>query len=550
MEKNITNNNYKVPSFWQTFFITMAVFMLLNLFFGNKKTDLKSVRPKFSVKKDLPPRDVKFIKNENILAMINTNGVRLDDLVFLKYKESVDKNSKAISHFKHNLKDENKSSYVEMGFIAGDDNFEMPNYKTRWQVVKNDGTILKLLWKSKQNLEFIREITLDDKYMFTIKDSVKNNSNKQVELYPYFRVINVADLVKKNKPMIHNGFVGFLNDRLYEYDFNKIKNSKIDDINSKSGWFGFVDDYFMTIFIPQNKDANFTTRVFELASGGENEKTISQFQSDYISDMVALGKGQSFSNTSLLYSGVKDQKIIDFYQKKYDISKFELTIDYGFFYLFTKPFTKILEILFSLTGNFGVAIILFTILIRLLLFPIAQKSFRNLKKMRDLQPELKRIQAMYSHNRQQMNIEMAMLYRKKQINPLSGCLPLVLQIPIFFALYKSILISVDIRHAPFVWWIKDLSAPDTTSIFNLFGLLPFTPYSWLPTISVMAIILGFTMHLQQKMQPTPGMDRAQQKIMKLLPLIMILVFSGFPSGLLLYWSVNNILSVIQQKFVK
>ncbi len=545
MEKNVTNN-YKAPSFLQTFFITMAVFMLLNLFFGNKKTELKTVKPTIVTKKDLPPRNVKQLKTENIFASINVNGVRIDDIKLLKYKESLDKNSDFISTLKYNDKDTIKSSYVEMGFIAGNENFEMPTYKTKWQLVENKDTSLKLSFKSKQNLQFIREISIDDKYMFTIKDTVKNNSGNRVELYPYSRIINTFDFIKNNKPMIHNGFVGFLNNKLYEYDYSKIKKSKIDDMNSKNGWFGFVDDYFMTVFIPQNKDANFTTRVFELA----NYKNISQYQADYISDSMTLDKGQSFSTSSLLYSGVKDQKIIDFYEKKYDISKFELAIDYGFFYFLTKPFTSILEILFSVTGNFGVAIILFTILIRLLLFPIAQKSYRNLKKMRDLQPEFKRIQAMYSHNKSQMNIEMAMLYKKKQINPLSGCLPLLLQIPIFFALYKSILISVDIRHSPFIWWIKDLSSADPTSIFNLFGLLPFTPYSWLPNISVLAIVLGITMHLQQKMQPTPAMDDTQQKVMKLLPIIMVLMFARFPSGLLLYWSVNNILSIIQQKLVR
>ena len=242
--------------------------------------------------------------------------------------------------------------------------------------------------------------------------------------------------------------------------------------------------------------------------------------------------------------------IISKYETEYSIPKFDLVIDYGYFYILSKPFTIILKWFYELTGNFGFAIILFTLLIRLLLFPIAQKSFKSMKKMKEMQPEMKRIQTMYANNKPMMNMQLAMLYKKSGINPLSGCLPLLIQIPVFFALYKSLIISIEMRQAPFILWIHDLSAPDPTSIFNLFGLLPFTQYSWLPSIGVLPLLMGISMYIQQKMQPVSGMDPTQMKMMHLLPWIFVIVFAGFPSGLLLYWIVNNILSILQQKFIK
>ena len=227
-----------------------------------------------------------------------------------------------------------------------------------------------------------------------------------------------------------------------------------------------------------------------------------------------------------------------------------MVIDYGYFYILSKPFTLILKWFYDITGNFGFSIILFTVLIRALLFPIAQKSFKSMKKMKAMQPEMKRIQTMYANNKQMMNMQLAMLYKKSGVNPLSGCLPLLIQIPVFFALYKSLVISIEMRQAPFILWINDLSAPDPTSIFNLFGLLPFTPYAWLPNIGVLPILMGVTMYIQQQMQPMAGMDETQAKVMEFLPFIFVIMFGGFPSGLLLYWIVNNILSILQQKFIK
>ncbi|MDE6224057.1 MAG: membrane protein insertase YidC, partial [Alphaproteobacteria bacterium] len=340
---------------------------------------------------------------------------------------------------------------------------------------------------------------------------------------------------------------------LEEHTYNKISKEKTAEFSSKNGWLGFGSDYFMTILIP-NQNNSFTARVLELQESEiptpQSKTNYKQFQADYVRDIITIEHDKSEEITSQIYIGAKVSSIISKYEEKFSIPKFDLVIDYGYFYILSKPFTIILKWLDKLTGNFGLAIILFTIMIRAILFPIAQKSFKSMEKMKKMQPEMKRIQTLYANNKQQMNIELAMLYKKSGVNPLSGCLPLLLQIPVFLALYKSLVISIEMRQAPFFGWIQDLSAPDPTTIFNLFGLLPFEPWVWLPHIGILPAIMGITMYFQQALQPAMSADPTQAKIMKFLPLIFTVMFAGLPSGLILYWTVYNILSIIQQKYIR
>jgi YidC/Oxa1 family membrane protein insertase len=346
----------------------------------------------------------------------------------------------------------------------------------------------------------------------------------------------------------HTGFIGYLGHSLEEHTYRDLMKKGV-ELASEDGWLGFGSDYFMTVMIPAPDGRAFTARALDLPRR-DTSSPAHQFQADYVGDGVFVPAGGEAEITSRIYIGAKESDAIAKYERELGIPKFDLVIDYGSFYVLAKPFTQMLKFLHRFTGNFGWAIVIFTILIRLLLFPIAQKSFKSMEKMKKLQPEMKRIQAMYANDKGRMNMEMAMLYKSRGVNPLSGCLPILLQLPVFIALYKALVISIEMRHAPFALWVRDLSAPDPTSVFNLFGALPYTPWSWLPALGLLPIIMGITMYAQQAMQPATGMDPAQAKVMKFLPLIFTLLLAGFPSGLVLYWTVSNVFSIIQQRYVR
>ena len=550
MEKNITPNNVKKPDFLRTFLLTLSVFLLLNLIFGKKPEPIKPVTFNKEANNSNIKRVLHKFKTDTVSGNFNSNGIRIDDFILNKYKQNKSNTSPNIEmlNYSKNSKD---NKYIEVGFLSSDDKNIFPDRLTNWKVINKTNNSIKLSWINKNNIKFLRTILLDDKYMLRVNDEVINNSNNKIEFYPYIRMVNNFDILKQVFAS-HHGFVGFLGNNLYEYAY-KSMDTRINEINAKTGWFGFTTDYFMNIFIPQNNEKPFTVRTFALDNDktAKDGKLIKQFQSDYISEAVTIDKEKRFVNSSLFYIGPKQQEIIKEYENKYKIEKFDLSIDYGYFYILTKPFTKILKYLYEFTGNFGLAIIIFTILVRLLFFPIVQKSFKNMAIMKKLQPEVTRIQQLYSGNKQMASIEIMMLYRKNKVNPLSGCLPILLQIPVFFSLYKALIISIEMRHAPFILWINDLSSADTTNIFNLFGLLPFTPYKWLPVIGILPIIMGITIYLQQKIQPiVANMDNVQLRILKFFPLFLVFIFAKFPAGLLIYWIVNNILSILQQRLIK
>ncbi len=553
MEKNVTPNMQR-PSFFKTFIYVFFVFMLLNILFGKKKEELPTINPITLTKKVEVKRNLIPFETESLRGNFNSVGLRVDDIILKKYKVSLDKDSpnvELLKYVKDDDKNEEKSSYVEFGLLqAGDNENFFPTNMTEWNVVSKASNKIVLGWQNSRKVRFIRELSFDENYMLTVRDRIENNSNMDVEFFPYARVVKSQNAYAPISSS-HTGFVGYLNNTLEEYRYQKI--TKPYEFNSKDGWLGFGSDYFMSVLIPDENNQNFTARVLELGDvsmPSVSKSRYKQYQADYVRDVVRVAPGKNSEVVTRAYLGAKVAEIISNYETKFSIPKFDLVIDYGYFYILSKPFTKILKWFYDFTGNFGVAIILFTILIRALLFPIAQKSFKSMEKMKKIQPEMKRIQTMYANNKPMMNMQLAMLYKKYGINPLSGCLPMLIQIPVFFALYKSLVISIEMRQAPFIWWIKDLSAPDPTSIFNLFGILPFTPYAWLPHIGVLPVLMGVTMYIQQKMQPMVSADASQMKMMKYLPFIFVVMFGGLPSGLVLYWTVNNILSIIQQKYIK
>ncbi len=559
MEKNITPNKTqaKKPSFFKTFLYVLSVVLVWEMVFGEKKEELSTINPlsmnkKVEIKRNLVPFETTSLKGN-----FNTVGLRLDDIILKDYKKSLEENSSNIEllkYIKDETKENEKSSYVEIGLLtSGESNISFPTNLTNWQVLGKDDKSITLSWNNNKGVVFLRKLSFDDKYMLTVQDSVKNNSSEIVEFFPYARVVKAHD-VSTPPTSSHTGFVAYLNNDLEEYGYSEITSAKEEKFNSKDGWLGFGSDYFMTMLVPDQNSKPLTARVLEISENSiptpENKSTYKQFQADYVRDVVSLKSGEDIKITSRVYIGAKEPETIAKYETEFSIPKFDLVIDYGFFYILSKPFTQILKWFYDFTGNFGIAIILFTLLIRIILFPVAQKSFKSMEKMKKMQPEIKRIKTQYANNKQMMNLELAMLYKKSGVNPLSGCLPLLVQIPVFFALYKALVISIEMRQAPFMLWINDLSIPDPTSLFNLFGILPYTPYSWLPHIGILPIIMGVTMYIQQKMQPQMSTDETQNKIMKFLPILFTFMFAGLPSGLVLYWTVNNILSILQQKFMK
>ena len=548
MEKNVTPNKQK-PSFFKTFLYVFSVFLILHMLFGPKPTPTEGVNIPQTKRKEIERNLIPF-KTQSLTGNFNTNGIRLDNVILTKYKQTLDKDSPNVELLKYRSEDntDEKSSYIELSFLSNSsDSSLLPSYETRWEIISKTNNSITLSWTNKNKVEFIRTLSFDENYMLTVKDTINNKSKETVELYPYARVVYAHNTLSAPSSS-HTGFVGFLDGNLEELTYSDISKNKNQEFNSKNGWLGFGSDYFMTILIPNQNNENFTSRILELEN--QQNSTIKQFQADYVRDIVKIEKNQSKDITSHIYIGAKVQSIIEKYETEFSIPNFDLVIDYGSFYILSKPFTQILKWFYDLSGNFGVAIILFTILIRALLFPIAQKSFKSMEKMKKMQPEMKRIQTLYANDKQRMNLELAMLYKKSGVNPLSGCLPLLLQIPVFFALYKSLVISIEMRQAPFFGWIKDLSVADPTSIFNLFGLLPYQPWNWLPQIGILPILMGITMYIQQIMQPAMSTDETQAKIMKFLPLLFTIMFAGLPSGLVLYWTVNNILSIVQQKYIK
>ena len=319
----------------------------------------------------------------------------------------------------------------------------------------------------------------------------------------------------------------------------------VKETTTQAGWFGFTSQYWLTalIFGDQKEQEEATIRFSHVE---KNETDF--FQADYLLAEKEIAPYQQVMVSNRIFVGAKENYLLDYYGKEYSIPEFDLAIDFGWFYFLTKPFERILVWLYHGVGNFGIAIIIFTIVLRLFLYPLANKSFKSMSQMKKLQPEIKKLQERYGSDRMRLQQEMAGLYQKHKINPLAGCLPVLIQIPIFFSLYKVLLISIEMRQAPFFGWLKDLSAPDPTSIFNLFGLLPYEVWDWLPHLGLLPILMGVSMWIQQKLNPAPT-EAIQAKVMMLLPFIFTFLLGSFPAGLVLYWTVNNMLSMIQQRII-
>ena len=475
------------------------------------------------------------IENNNVVGSISLKGALIDDISFKNHKQNLKDNNNV--EFLHPKQTEN-GYYVETGWASIGNKIKVPSADSTWSVEGNNflgvNKPVVMYWKNKEGILFKKKFEIDEKYLFKITQEVSNNSSNQIDLYPYAQITRnkIPDDIQ-NFYISHEGFIGVFDDELKEDDYDDVEEKKIVRESNK-GWFGITDKYWMTALVP-NKGENFkTTFIYKDA-----------YKANYILNNPTTIKPSSTNfNEVRLFIAAKEVETIDSYAANQKIDKLDLVIDWGWFYFFTKPLFFIIDYLFKLSGNFGIAIILITLGIRLLFFPLANYSFRSMAKMKALQPEMVRLKEIHKEDKVKLQQEMMALYKKEKINPASGCLPVLIQIPFFFAIYKMLFISLEMRHQPFFGWIKDLSAQDPTSLFNIFGLIPWDPPSFL-IIGIWPILMGLSMWVQQKLNPTPA-DPIQAKIFAFFPVFLTVILASFPSGLVVYWTVNNILTIAQQ----
>ncbi len=535
--------------------LSAAVIILYSLFFAPSPQDLKQVQeeknqvletteaPSLEVEEKVLEISRSEAKSKNqrvefenisMKGSISLTGSTIDDLTFKKYTETLDGNDQIILLNPRNL---NNGYYIETGWATNNENIDVPNSKTIWEVVGNNklspNNPINLKWENDQGIIFNKKISIDDEYLFTVDQSIKNTTEKKYNFYPYGQIIRNTAPEVTNFYILHEGLLGVFDDQLVEQDYDDIEEKKY-SVNAGKGWLGITDKYWITSLIPE-KNKEFKAD-FEFKN---------KFKANFIErNPTTVGANETKSNNIKIIIAAKEVGVIDGYAEKLKVDKFDLAIDWGWFYFIVKPLFFAIDYFFKISGNFGIAIVLITFCIRLAFFPLSNYSFRSMAKMKVLQPEMTRLKELHKEDKVKLQQEMMALYKKEKINPLSGCLPILIQIPFFFAIYKMLFVTIEMRHQPFFGWIKDLSERDPTSIFNLFGIIPWDPPSFL-LIGAWPCLMGVSMYLQQKLNPTPP-DPIQAKIFMFFPLFLTVILAPFPSGLVIYWTVNNVLTMAQQ----
>jgi YidC/Oxa1 family membrane protein insertase len=476
-----------------------------------------------------------------LAGSINLTGGRFDDLRLKKYTETVDRKSPTIELLNPgNSKD---GYFVELGFTGGTKDIAVPSMTTEWAVAGNakltPETPVTLTYTNAAGMTFSREISVDKDYMFTVKDTVKNGGTTDVPLTPYGRIVRYTIPAVAPAYVLHEGFVGVLDGVLQETTWAK-DTDPVKHPGNKDGWFGMTDKYWAAAIAP-SKGVVFDTDFSHITKGQP------LFQADYRELAGTLKAGETKAYTTQVFAGAKEVPVIDRYETEYGITDFYKLIDWGWFKIITRPMFKLMDFLYKYFGNFGLAILATTVIVKTLFFPIANRQYASMAKMKMLQPKMEELKAKFGEDKMALQTAMMQLYKEEKVNPLAGCWPVLLQVPVFFALYKVIYITIEMRHAPFFGWIHDLSAPDPTTLFNLFGLIPWTPPHAL-MLGVWPIIMGITMFVQMRMNPTPP-DPTQAMIFTWMPLVFTFMLAAFPAGLVIYWAWNNTLSVLQQGII-
>ncbi|MBX6327231.1 MAG: membrane protein insertase YidC [Pseudolabrys sp.] len=497
------------------------------------------------------------IETDSLRGSIALKGARIDDLALVRYHETVDPKSPPIVLLSPS--GSRDPFYAEFGWTAGENKIKLPTSDTVWTQEGSGplsvGHPVTLVWDNGEGLVFRRTIAVDDKYLFTITQDVVNKSANPVTLYPYGLISRHGTPQTAGYYILHEGLIGYLGeDGLKEYTYKNMQDLKPDasgnkqvDFNVTGGWLGITDKYWAAVLLPDPK-ARIKARYSTATIGGKEA-----YQTDYLLDAVTIAPGASGATSARLFAGAKEVHLVDDYERRYNLNHFDLLIDWGWFYFITKPLFLALDWFYHLVGNFGLAILIVTVLIKIAFFPLANKSYASMAKMKAVQPQMMALRERYADDKVKQQQALMELYKKEKINPLAGCLPIVIQIPVFFSLYKVLFVTIEMRHAPFFGWIRDLSAADPTNIFTLFGLIPFDP-TIIPVIGhflhlgIWPLIMGVTMWLQMKLNPAPP-DPAQAMVFNWMPLIFTFMLASFPAGLVIYWAWNNTLSIIQQSII-
>ena len=535
--------------------LSIAIIVLWSLFFQpvpNDSTGLGESEKKLLNSSDMPTIDNEkrdeilsrndalqlseriYFENESIKGSISLKGAAIDDLTFKKFKEKLESDEKVVLL---NPKDTSLGYYVESGWVTSNKNIDLPDNNSMWMVdgnsklsEKND---VKIIWENKQGLIFEKIISIDNQYLFTVKQNIKNRTSNIYNFYPY------GQIIRKELPeiidffILHEGPIGVFDQQLVEKDYKDIIDKKFSK-NANEGFLGITDKYWVTSLIPE-KNKKFRAD-FEYKE---------KFKVNFVeTEPIEIQPNGQINSEIKIIIAAKEVGVIDGYNDSLNLTKFDLVIDWGWFYWIVKPLFFLNDYFFKLAGNYGIAIILITVCLRLAFFPLNNYAFKSMSKMKVLQPEMARLKEVHKDDKMKLQQAMMQLYKKEGVNPVSGCLPILISIPFFFAIYKMLFVTIEMRHQPFFGWIKDLSEKDPTSIFNLFGLIPWDPPSFM-IIGALPILMGLTMWLQQKLNPAPQ-DEIQKKIFMFFPLFLTIILAPFPSGLVLYWTANNILTMAQQ----
>jgi YidC/Oxa1 family membrane protein insertase len=491
------------------------------------------------------------IDTPSVKGSIALKGARLDDLSLVKYRETVDPNSPAIVLLAPSGTAE--PFYAEFGWVAGPGaSFKVPNAETEWRQEGSGalqiGRPITLVWDNGEGLEFRRTISVDDKYLFTLKDSVRNTGANPVTIYPYGLISRHGTPKTLGYYILHEGFIGVMGDQgLQELSYKAVEDKKLISFNVTNAWLGITDKYWAATLLP-NTDARLDAH-FSAGQLG----SIKTYQTDYLLDGRTIQPGGTASADARLFAGAKEVSVVNDYNDTLRLNLFDRLIDWGWFYFITKPMFWALDSIYKLVGNFGIAILIVTVIIKVIFFPLANKSYASMAKMKTLQPKMQALRERYPDDKVKQQQELMELYKSEKINPIAGCLPILIQVPVFFSLYKVLFVTIEMRHAPFYGWIKDLSAPDPTTVFNLFGLIPWDP-SHVPIlgaymmVGAWPLIMGVTMWAQMKLNPPPP-DPAQKMIFDWMPVIFTFMLASFSAGLVIYWAWNNTLSVLQQSVI-
>ena len=535
--------------------LSIAIIVLWSLFFQpvpDDSTGLSESEKKLLNSSDMPTIDNEkkdeilsrndalqlseriYFENESIKGSISLKGAAIDDLTFKKFKEKLESDEKVVLL---NPKDTSLGYYVESGWVTSNKNIDLPDNNSIWKVdgnsklsEKND---VKIIWENKQGLIFEKIISIDNQYLFTVKQNIKNRTSNIYNFYPY------GQIIRKELPeiidffILHEGPIGVFDQQLVEKDYKDIIDKKFSK-NANEGFLGITDKYWLTSLIPE-KNKKFRAD-FEYKE---------KFKVNFVETVpIEIQPNGQINSEIKIIIAAKEVGVIDGYNDSLNLTKFDLVIDWGWFYWIVKPLFFLNDYFFKLAGNYGIAIILITVCLRLAFFPLNNYAFKSMSKMKVLQPEMARLKEVHKDDKMKLQQAMMQLYKKEGVNPVSGCLPILISIPFFFAIYKMLFVTIEMRHQPFFGWIKDLSEKDPTSIFNLFGLIPWDPPSFM-IIGALPILMGLTMWLQQKLNPAPQ-DEIQKKIFMFFPLFLTIILAPFPSGLVLYWTANNILTMAQQ----